>query len=231
MIALMLCFILVAWLGLWGPLDISKLHDWQTLIGAVVTAIGVVVAGAIALRNVKRQLRVGIIGREEERIERVLPGLRETVGYIQDLRKHLRTPTPHIVIATIQEFNNFDPTMDRLDVRLKEMIPGADAETTQRLLLVIETILSHAASANKDQERFLTITNSPQHRREMESGMIGEARQQAKAANTGLSFKMLAVAAALENLKQFETELVRKIEIFEARLLRFRWEIERYFDD
>jgi hypothetical protein len=231
MAALMLCTILVAWLGLWGPIDLSKLEKWQTLIGAAVTALGVSVTGSIAIRNVSRQLRIGIVGREEDRIEKVLPGLRETVGYIQDLRKRMRTLSPHIVIATIHRFNNFDPKRDQLDVRLKNMIPSADAETRQRLLLALETILFHAERANADQDRFLTITNSPQHRRELESDMIGEARQQAKAAQTGLNFKMLALDAAVKKLKGFESELLQKVDVFEVRGPRFRREIERYFDD
>jgi hypothetical protein len=176
MIALMLCAILVAWLGVWGTLDLSKLEKWQTLIAAAIAAVGVLVAGSIAVRNVNRQLRIGIIGREEERIEKVLPGLREAVGYIQETRKLLRTISPHSVIAKIHQFNNFDPKKDRLDVRLREIIPATDLETRQRLLLVLETILEHTEQADAQQDRFLTITNSPQHRRELESSMIGEVR-------------------------------------------------------
>ena len=228
--ALMLCVILVTWMGLWGPLDLSKLEKWQTLIAGAVAAVGIVVAGAIAGHNVNRQLRIGIIGREEERIEKVLPGLKEAIGYVQDLRKQFRTLSAHSVIGIIYAFNKCDPKTDRLDLCLKEMIPNADAGTAQRLLLVIETLLYHAKHANADQERLLTITNSPQHRRELETDMIGEARQQAKAAQTGLHLKMLAHQAALENLKQFEAELLRKVDVFEARLPRFRGEIERYFD-
>ena len=75
--ALMLCAMLAAWLGLLGPLDLSTVQNWPTLISALVTAIGIMVAAAIAVRNVKRQIRINILSREEDRIERHLPGLRD----------------------------------------------------------------------------------------------------------------------------------------------------------
>ena len=69
MINLMLAGILTAWLGILGPVDVSHLKDWQTLISAVVAAVRIY----FAVRNVSRQIRINILLREEDRIDKQLP--------------------------------------------------------------------------------------------------------------------------------------------------------------
>jgi hypothetical protein len=66
------------WLGLLGPISISAIKEWQTLIGFA----GTLTVGAIAWVNVSRQLqqqkigtRLSLLSREEDRIEKELPGL------------------------------------------------------------------------------------------------------------------------------------------------------------
>jgi hypothetical protein len=68
------------WLGLLGPINISAIKEWQTLIGFA----GTLTVGAIAWANVSRQLQQQKIGtrlllltREEDRIEKELPGLKD----------------------------------------------------------------------------------------------------------------------------------------------------------
>ncbi|QOZ26164.1 hypothetical protein [Bradyrhizobium sp. CCBAU 51753] len=55
-----------------GPINVEAVWRWQTLISGVVTFVGVVVAAW----NVTRQMRLAARGREQDRIERELPGLR-----------------------------------------------------------------------------------------------------------------------------------------------------------
>ena len=81
MVVLMLTAILTVWLGIWGPLDLSRLEKWQTLTGSILAIGGVVLTAIVAVRNVRRQIRVNILSREEDRIERLLPGLREAVDF------------------------------------------------------------------------------------------------------------------------------------------------------
>ncbi len=51
---------------------------WQTLIGGVITFLGVVAASW----NVTRQMRLAARGREQDRIERELPGMRAASFYL-----------------------------------------------------------------------------------------------------------------------------------------------------
>src|SRR6476620_4032352 len=54
MSALKLAAILCVWLGVFGPAFAFDLHRWQTLVGALITGAGVLVAAW----NVTRQMRL-----------------------------------------------------------------------------------------------------------------------------------------------------------------------------
>ncbi|WP_315716347.1 MULTISPECIES: hypothetical protein [unclassified Bradyrhizobium] len=51
--ALMLTTILTVWLGLWGPIDLSKLEKWQTLMASILA----LVAAGIAYRGATEKVR------------------------------------------------------------------------------------------------------------------------------------------------------------------------------
>ena len=85
MAALMLSVLIAVWLGLFGPLNLAAIEKWQTLVSASVAAMGIAVAALIAVRNVSRQIRINILLREEDRIEKHLPGLRDASLYLARL--------------------------------------------------------------------------------------------------------------------------------------------------
>jgi hypothetical protein len=74
--ALMLSAILTVWLGLWGPVSIEGFWRWQTIIAAGITVVGIFAASY----NVTRQMRFSARGREQDRIEKDLPSLREALA-------------------------------------------------------------------------------------------------------------------------------------------------------
>lgn len=228
--ALVLACLLASWLSLWGPVSPSVFREYQTLISAAVACVGIAVAARVAIRNVTKQLRVNVVSREEERIEKTLPGLREAVGCIQDIRKEFRSGSPPVWLKRFEALAAYDPSKDRLADKLKVMMPLADAETCQQVLLLVETLLEHTVRADADYSRHLQIINSPQYRIEVETGMIGQARRQAEAADIGNNLKLLVVLKALKELQHFEERLIRRVISYEKRLPKFRHEIERYFD-
>ncbi|MET4200426.1 hypothetical protein [Bradyrhizobium sp. LA6.12] len=231
MSALMLTAVLTVWLGMWGPIKLSSILPYQTLISATIAAVGIAVAAHVAVRNVGMQLRINVIGREEERIEKTLPGLREAVGCIQHIRTEFRAGSPHVWLNRFNALADFDPSKDRLDDKLKALMPVADTETRQRIRLVIETILEHATRAAADESRYLQIVNGPQHRRELEMNVVGEARAQANAAQTGINFKLTVLYAAMRELQLLEEQLVRRVDLYEKRLPEFRRVVEQYFEN
>jgi hypothetical protein len=73
-----------------GPHAI-KPSDWIGFAGSVLT--GGIAAAAIyyAWRGLTRQLRISLISREEDRIERELPGLRELSKFLLFVTRMIRT--------------------------------------------------------------------------------------------------------------------------------------------
>lgn len=151
-------------------------------------------------------------------------------GVYKASKVRFRSGSPHLWLRRFNALVDFDPSKDRLDDKLKVLIPLTDAETRQRMLLVIETVLAHATRVAADEERYLQITNSAQHRHELEMNVIGEARAQAKAAQTGLNFKLAVLHTSVGELGQLEKQLVQRVDLFEQQLPIFRREIERYFE-
>jgi hypothetical protein len=201
------------------------------LIGNILTGAVAAVAIVVAWRGIKHQLRISLISREEERIERVLPGLKEVVGYIIDLRKRFRTITAHSVLKHIEQFNDYDPTKDRLDDKLKLRVPSADEGTRQRLLLAIETIWDYAMAADAQYETLSRLQQRPEYRAEIEAEVFGEARGKVGAAETSRNMRMLVLLTAVTNLRDLENDLVAQIDKYELRLPKFRSELETFFDD
>jgi hypothetical protein len=77
-IGFVLILTLVAWLQFWGPLNLEAVKQWQTLIGSVIAAIGIFAASW----NVRRQMRLATRAREQDRIERELPGTRAALRFL-----------------------------------------------------------------------------------------------------------------------------------------------------
>jgi hypothetical protein len=120
--ALMLSAVLTAWLGLWGPISIEGLWRWQTLIGGIITASGVIVAAW----NVTRQMRLAAIGREQDRINRDLPGIRAMrnflVGFVFSID---RPPKTRQILDRFSAINALTGNKADLDILLEKVIPSA----------------------------------------------------------------------------------------------------------
>jgi hypothetical protein len=56
-VGILLILTLVTWLGLWGPVNLSKLHEWQTLTTGITTGIMALIAASIAYRGATAKVR------------------------------------------------------------------------------------------------------------------------------------------------------------------------------
>ena len=61
------------------------LKTYQGLIGGLIGAGGTLIGLYVATRNVRRQMQFNLYGREEDRMERTLPGLRDAASWLDDL--------------------------------------------------------------------------------------------------------------------------------------------------
>lgn len=93
-VGILLILTMIFWLGLDGPVTLNGVQGWQTLIGAVITALGLVVASW----NVNRQMRLSAQGREQDRIEREIPGLRAALNSLSRFATLKAPVTPEAVL-------------------------------------------------------------------------------------------------------------------------------------
>src|SRR6516164_435018 len=79
MAALMLSALITVWLGLWGPIDIQKLKDWQPLMASIIAPT--IVLGAATLAYLAAMAKVN-----HDRQEAVCQRNRERLGLFLRLR-------------------------------------------------------------------------------------------------------------------------------------------------
>jgi hypothetical protein len=203
---------------------------WISFSGSIIGGAVAIAAVVVATRNVRRQVRVGLLSREEERIEAVLPGLREIAGYLDRLLKQFRSISGDKVIRVINDFNEIETEEHSLSDKLKEFVPNADERSRQRLHLILQGILVHAYHASQAEKHF--VTSKARLLREKDAGLVvNEISQTARTAETSLNSKVRALQSGMAELREFEKEILRTINLFEARLPRFREELEAYFDE
>jgi hypothetical protein len=82
MAALMLSALITVWLGLWGPIDIQKLKDWQPLMASIIAPT--IVLGAATLAYLAAMAKVN-----HDRQEAVRQRNRERLGLFLRLRASL----------------------------------------------------------------------------------------------------------------------------------------------
>jgi hypothetical protein len=124
--ALMLSAMLAAWLGVSGPISHDFLYRWQTLIGAMIAVAGLVVASW----NVNRQMQLAARAREEDRIERDLPGIRSANALVGQFRWHLDNRVgPEMIIGALYDQGLITDDDTSIKNNLQKLIPDLPDQT------------------------------------------------------------------------------------------------------
>lgn len=103
MVGIILILIMVAWLGLWGPLDLSRLKEWQTLMASVVALI----AAGIAYRGATAKLRYDREVAERDEMRRKLALYLKVEIAFKQLIETVRTRQTRFTFAPVLEDEEF----------------------------------------------------------------------------------------------------------------------------
>jgi hypothetical protein len=226
MINLMLAAILAVWLGILGPVDLSHLRDWQTLISAAVAAIGIY----FAVRNVSRQIRINILLREEDRLDKQLPGLRNAVHFLE----------PFLIFKSVTAFHGATGEFARLgfgkagstpEKDVEKALPSTDDATRAKVLdfLMEAYRLAQAAQGTRALKEIMERTMGdpaqwdPRELQKQRAEITG-AEMKFVGQRAKFSDQMERVAALVDTINH----VIRR---YERRRIRIRAEIERYFGD
>jgi hypothetical protein len=112
------------------------------LIGAIIAAAGILAAS----RNVTRQLRQEVLAREEDRIERDLPGIRTANSLIGQLKWQLDNKVgPVLVLKSLQE-QGLIPADPKAKIDLKKAVPDLPDQIRRELTTVLHLLRSAATN-------------------------------------------------------------------------------------
>lgn len=179
------------------------------LIGSLLTAVVAGVAIYFAWRGIMRQLRITIISREEDRIERDLPGLRDAHSKAAALVARLQTPTS--IKAVCEPLVSYIPAgVGHALTRNEPPLPDTDP-ATRRLFEQLHIRLYKCAQSLR------ALESQSQHQRNI-----------AKPVDFTAAWTELFVAVG--EMRAFAETLKKKISRYEDALPRFRSQIEQYFD-
>jgi hypothetical protein len=226
MINLMLAAILTAGLGIFGPVDVSQLKDWLALISAAVAAVGIY----FAVRNVSRQIRINILLREEDRIDKQLPGLRNAVNFLEPFLVYRSVTAFH---GTTSEFGRlgFGKPGSTLEKDIEKALPVTDDATRARVLGCLFKAYGLAQVAEGTRQLKEMMENTRGEPTQWEPAELKKRDVEI----TGATMMFVQQRAEFSNQMEHAVALVadmnREIARYEKRRVRIRAEIERYFGD
>jgi hypothetical protein len=193
---------------------------WIGFSGSLIGGVVAILALLVATRNVRRQMRVSLLSREEERMEEVLSGLREIAAYLGGILAKMRSINGQSVAATIDTYR-IRGNIDDLAGRLAKIVPNADEHSAQQLRVMLEKLHETARKMELVDEESTTIRT--RYLREKEAGVAGpEIETMVRQVEMRQNNQVDKMRTGIKNLREFEMEVLRRIKQFETRLPLFR---------
>jgi hypothetical protein len=191
-----------------GRGSIDGLREWQTTLGAFITLAAVVVA----VWNVRRQLRMTLIAREEALMEERHPGLEQAVSFVMVLNIKLSDPDIYKTLPDILQEYKMRGSRDIVMERLGNVLTLTDIATKHMLLNALGSLnwgadlIEEGSDLSGEDELIL----------ETAAGMVSQGRS--------------IIDGGRASLNKIEVLLSGRLKRRYELLPRFRAEIEAYFD-
>lgn len=206
------------WLGFYGA-----------IIGSVITAAVAAMAIYFAWRAVTKQLRIGLVSREEDRIEVELPGLRQAGDLLRSCALEF-LPDPQQVLEQMKAKNLIVEGSFEIN-DLKILLPDVGERSLKPIFSILNRVALHC-------ERFLRDRSYlDQLEREMVNDLITFPPHIIEQRKRMRSFQYTQIVNHHEMLKYLLGELRAvskgvdlRIQRLTDRQISFRNEIEKFFD-
>jgi hypothetical protein len=226
MACLMLAVILTVWLGILGPVNLSSVKEWQTLISAAVAAVGIY----FAVRNVSRQIRINILLREEDRLDKHLPGLRNAVNFLE----------PFLIFTSVTAFHGTSGEFARLgfgkagstpEKDVEKALPVTDDATRAKVLDSLFEALRRARTAEGTRELKEMMERTMGDPAQWEPNELKKHRSEITGAEMRFVRQRAEFSDQMERVVKLIDDIKRIIARYERRRVQIRREVERYFGD
>jgi hypothetical protein len=222
--ALMLCVVLTAWLGIWGPIDLEKVWRWQTLIGAAFTGLGILAASW----NVTRQMGLTARSREEDRLEKEIPGLNAAFVFMSRLENMVGRVWPVETIIRILERNGQTSYGPKIIEDIERILPTTHDQVRREIAQLIMSLRTTIKMYDGAENFYKQSQADLQNANEFNLGFVAQA--EATFASAELAFRSITAEynRATEGFETFYRDLGIRIETSRARLKLLRSNHERY---
>ena len=191
-------------------------------IGAVVSIGAAIAAAAVAIRNVLRQMRINLMIREEDRMEKLMPGIVAASLFLRELGPRLIYSDPKRTLELLEEAG----LKGDINVAVRKKLKSSEGVVQQRSAQMIESIIDRAKSlmAVRDKlehERTLTPSDDPNFAAGLRPVLTGYEQQEREGVDQ--------LRRAISELLPYSEKLMERARAYRHRLPRFRTEIEQYF--
>src|ERR1035437_3087036 len=225
--ALMLAAMIAVWLGVAGPVELAKIKGWQTLIAAFVAAAGIY----FAARNVSRQIRITILSREEDRIEKQLPGLYDAQNLCDSIVPRLRPIRAFFGVVSAVNALGLGGTPKSFEDDVEALLPVTDAATRRSVTSALFEMYSRAITAQGSRVLQTELETQSARREEWEPSDYAKVRADIAALSRMLIAQGNDFQRALDRIERESAAIAGKIDVNERRSARIRREIETFFED
>lgn len=207
-------------------------ESWAGFAGAIISAamtITATIAGAvIAWFAIKSQNRINILTREEERIERELPGLVEGSKFLSVLALGLSGyVSAHGALSVLSAYG-FENTATGFLAEVKKWIPNSSDAFQRRLAGNLNAIWATAITlkaGGEAAERALINAQAEQAPPDYQY----ESIQRWKYINSDVSNQRTMLSQYVGLIISMNSEVAERIKRLEARLIICRSQIDRFF--
>jgi hypothetical protein len=205
------------------PINLEVIRKWQTLLGILITGLGVLVAAW----NVTRQMRSAARVREQDRIERELPGLRAASFLLARFAVAIgKEPKPEKILKEFDAIGLKDAKMSDFLANVVEGLPLTPDFTKRELALKLYQ-LRHRTAQCANHEVQLAQARNLYAARKQAGDDLTEARTEVADADTELEAAQKKFHEALQTLEKYRKNLTRRIRSEAKRNNILRREHER----
>jgi hypothetical protein len=204
-------------------------REWQTTMGVAVA----IVAAGIAWVNVRTTLRVNLISREEDRMERTLPGLNEPVTLLAPLVGALRELKHKEFAITIinSALPGFGSETAKLSEAVENQLPSTDGPTRHRVTESLKVLIRKSAELSAAWKEFERATSDLRDIGQFATNSREAVNASVEDAKSLVQERLVGVEDAVRSIERLHRELQGRIEMYERRLPIFRKRIEDFFGD
>lgn len=213
---------------IWEASASEKASDWLGFAGNILACVVAVSAAWLGWQGVKKQLRISVISREEERIEKELPGLRQIERKFSALAERLTEKSAPQSVINALEWEGLGKTSTKYLAEADAMFPSAYDHQKKAVADLIYALLLDAGHAQVAAEKMYEISKEVNRLIE-ENADLADVEKRFKHSRKQNEELSAVLRTSLLNLGSMHHECTTHIAELIERHRKCRSEIDEFF--